>query len=248
MDVDDPATADSVSPQLTKKSKKFSRTEIRSKSQVQCEVEHGVRRSLQECSLSENREKLERAISSYKDGSRKQRNLKAMLYILECLFANAPTMLSFMTFEDAFNIYKSFVEESEETISGDKQAKNEFRNLLCSRQNGLCIYLMRMRNYELVILRPDDVCLEHFLSFVVIKEHPAAEDEGDITKEYCQDLVSVMDTEWDRCVLRVFAACGRTNSEVSDLGFESDLRTADKEIVQSLIRSMKDMRWKQSRW
>ena len=75
--------------------------------------------------------------------------------------------------------------------------------MLCSRISGLCIYLMRMVDYELVILRPDDVCLDQLLSFIVSKVQSAP---GGVSKDYCQDLVSVMDTEWDRRVLRVFAA------------------------------------------
>ena len=122
-----------------KKSKNFSRSETRAKSQVMCAVEHGVRKSLQECTLSQNRKKLEDAIASSKNGSIRQRNLKALLYILECLFATVPRMLSFKNFEEAFNIYKSFVKDTEETVSKEDEKKRELRNLLCSRQNGLCI-------------------------------------------------------------------------------------------------------------
>ena len=104
-----------------------------------CAVEHGVRKSLQECTLSQNRKKLEDAIASSKYGCIRQRNLKALLYILECLFATVPRMLSFMNFEEAFNIYKSFVKDTEETVSKEDEKKRELRNLLCSRQNGLCI-------------------------------------------------------------------------------------------------------------
>jgi hypothetical protein len=95
-----------------------------------------------------------------------------------------------------------------------------------------------MPNYELVILRPDEMCLKKFLSYIVGQEQTAP---GGVSKEYCQDLISVMDTEWDRRVFRVFAAMGRTNEEFSALGFKSDLRKADKEKVEGLVGDMKDI-------
>lgn len=237
MEVSDTESVEHVSPPA-KRSKNFSRSEIRSKSVVDCDIEYGVRQSLQECNLSENLEKLQGLIEKFADGSTKQRNLRALVYILQCLFANAPSMLSFMTFKEAFDIYKSYIKECEKTTSKDQQKKNEFRNLLCSRQYGLCIYLLRMPNYELVILRPDEMCLKKFLSYIVGQEQTAP---GGVSKEYCQDLISVMDTEWDRRVFRVFAAMGRTNEEFSALGFKSDLRKADKEKVEGLVGDMKDI-------
>ena len=157
------------------------------------------------------------------------------------MFATVPRMLSFKNFEEAFNIYKSFVKDTEETASKEDEKKRELRNLLCSRQNGLCIYLIRMQNYELILLRSDDICLDSFLSLVVNNEVVNADNSDVVGKEFCQDLVSVLDTEWDRRVFRVFAACGRSNSEFTALGFKSDLRNSDRTKVESVINETKKL-------
>ena len=59
---------------------------------------------------------------------------------------------------------------------------------------------MRMQNYELILLRSDDICLDSFLSLVVNNEVVNADNSDVVGKEFCQDLVSVLDTEWDRRV------------------------------------------------
>ena len=100
---------------------------------------------------------------------------------------------------------------------------------------------MRMQNYELILLRSDDICLDSFLSLVVNNEVVNADNSDVVGKEFCQDLVSVLDTEWDRRVFRVFAACGRSNSEFTALGFKSDLRNSDRKKVESVINETKKL-------
>ena len=221
----------------------------RSRSQIRSEtkVSNGVRSSLQECSLAENQEKLENFVSTFKAGSAKETNLKALVYILQCMTVKVPNTLSFMKFGEAFAIFESFRREiGARMATSVKDLKREFRNLLCSRQYGLCVYLVQLHKCELLVLKSDadDVCLMPLLSFLVNKEvdqREEMEDEGVIDKEYCQELVSVMDTEWDKCVFRVFVAQNRTNSEVDKLGFDSDSRTADKEKVKSFVESKKEL-------
>ena len=99
-----------------------------------------------------------------------------------------------------------------------------------------------MQNYELILLRSDDICLDSFLSLVVNNEVVNADTNSDVVgKEFCQDLVSVLDTEWDRRIFRVFAACGRSNSEFTALGFKSDLRNSDRTKVESVIYESKKL-------
>ena len=48
-----------------------------------------------------------------------------------------------------------------------------------------------MQNYELILLRSDDICLDSFLSLVVNNEVVNADNSDVVGKEFCQDLVSV---------------------------------------------------------
>ena len=192
------------------------RSEVRSESKL-CD---GVRSSLQECSLEENQAKLEAYIDSFKDDTSRQTNIKALLYILQCLSATVQTptviptattrtsTLSYMTFNDAFDMFKSFRDATSDSISSEKDQKIHFRDLLCSRQYGLCIYLARIQGCEYVILKPDSLnfSLDHLLLVLCNKKNEMGEEE--LTREYCQDLIGTMESEWDKCILRVLLAHG----------------------------------------
>ena len=208
-------------------------------------VADGVRKSLQSCLLSENLQLIEDKISKIKDPCR-MRNLSVLRYILDCLTAKLSlngrdAALSYMLFSEAFDIYKSHISQEEMRLSGDGYLKDDLRNLLCHPDYGLCIYLLRRpKRKEIIILRPDHIDLIHVLSFLVTDEETEQQNSKErdkmiVNKEFCKDLMSAVDTEWDRRVMRVMIAAGRTNPEFEDLGFNSDLRSKDKKRVQDYI-------------
>ena len=126
------------------KSQNVNRSLIREKS----EIAHGVRESLQTCTLSENRGKIEAKLETVIKPPMR-RNLHVLQYILDCLTAKVPlngnaSMLSFMKFDEAFNIYKSFFTAADNISRSDKELKDHLRILLCHPEFGLCIYLLRV--------------------------------------------------------------------------------------------------------
>ena len=151
-------------------------------------------------------------------------------------------MLGYMRFEEAFDIYLSYFPQGERRCTEDVQLKVELRHLLCHSEYGLCVYLLQLPGKdELVILRPDSFDLSHFLSYMVQAELDAQEavkkrDKMLISKTFCQEMMSCVETEWDRRVLRVMISTGRTNEEYENLGFKSDTRNSDQKKIKTYLQ------------
>ena len=177
------------------------------------QVTIGVRKSLQPCKVADNRALIDLKQAKVQDASR-VRNLSALRYILDCLTCKADcngrkVSLAFMTFQEAFDIYRSFLLPGEVMCTEDVHLKAELRNLLCHVEYGLCVYLLqRPKREEVIVLRPDSVDLCHFLCFLVqdevdVQERAERKAKMVVNKKFCQDLMSVVETEWDKRVMRV---------------------------------------------
>ena len=74
---------------------------------------------------------------------------------------------------------------------------------------GLCVYIVQIpRIYEVIVLRPDGIDLSHWLRFLISSQLDAEEadkkkDKMIISQKFWQDLMSCMETEWDKRVLKV---------------------------------------------
>ena len=147
-----------------------------------------------------------------------------------------------MRFQEVFDVYLSHFPLEERKCTQDVQLKVELRHLLCNMEYGLCVYLLQLPGKdELIILRPDSFDLSHLLTYMVQAELDAQEamkrrDKMLISKTFCQQLMSCVETEWDRRVLRVMISTGRTNEEYENLGFKSDVRNNDQKKIKTYLQ------------
>ena len=144
-------------------------------------------------------------------------------------------MLGYMRFQEAFDV--CYFPLDERRCTQDVRLKVELRHLLCHVEYGLCVYLPQLPGKDkLIILRPDSFDLSHLLTYMVQAELDALEamkrrDKMLITKTFSQQMMSCVETDWDRRVLRVMIFTGRTNEEYENMDFESDIRNNDQKKI-----------------
>ena len=137
---------------------KLSFSEKRSNNRSESTLSATVRKSLQNCCVNENAEKLEGLLIFLKNcHGIKRRSLEGLLYILRQLLAKCDGDKSFgyLPYEDAYGIYCDFVQRQVE----DK----EFRNHLLHNEYGLCIYVTTLFGKRFIILQNATVDLSNFL-------------------------------------------------------------------------------------
>ena len=89
------------------------------------QISPGVRKSLQPCSIQDNKSVIENKMSKISDLSR-VRNLSALLYILDCLQVKISLGgiyggVGYMRFQEALDIYKSFFTPNETRCTDEKE-------------------------------------------------------------------------------------------------------------------------------
>ena len=181
------------------------RTEIRQKSKVN----EYIPRSLQSCQQSDTANIFQSHLLSLETDSMQSKHIRALIYINECLHAKVPNenniekSSSFMTFTEGYQIFLGFSYEQNITmLVNDRHIKKHFRELLLHPKYGLCVYIVKHLQTEYILLRPDSCDYEGFFAEVCSKGNG---DEIElISKELVLSLISVMDSEWDKNVLKVF--------------------------------------------
>ena len=215
------------------------RTEIRQKSKVN----EYIQRSLQSCQQSDTANILKSHLLSLETDSMQSRHIRALIYINECLHAKVSDensiekSSSFMTFTEGYLIFLGFSYEQNITmLVNDRHIKKHFRELLLHPKYGLCVYIVKHLQTEYILLRPDSCDYEGFVAEVFSKEK--GNEIELINKELVLSFISVMDTEWDKKVLRVFLGLDRSRREIDALGIDSDSIVRDRNMVFGFINSV----------
>jgi hypothetical protein len=116
-----------------------------------------VRKSLQACGLTNNRDVLKGHIERLE----KTQIIKSFVYhlkgiyaVLELLQAHIPTasgqdiVQSYLSFNEAFSLYISYDLTSLPSKLKQQHVKERFRELLCHPRYGLCVYILKCENGE----------------------------------------------------------------------------------------------------
>lgn len=197
-----------------------------------------VKVSLQSCSLSGNRSLLSSYIERRDADSTTCRNLSSLRYILDCLLANVSNrpgkskVLSYMSFDEAYDIYLAYQHPARgKFMQSDRHEKKHFTELVLHPKYGLCVNIVKVKQKEYIVLRPDNFNLEAFY------EH-CFTDEGrhePVDKEFIKKVFSSMDTEWDKKILRVVLGLSRTRKEIDMLGMNSDTVLKDRQTIDNFF-------------
>ena len=219
--------------------------QIRSRIHEESKVHPRIQISLQTCKVEENESVIKGFIEKMINDERRKSNLKALLYILDLLLAEVPQLNgrvythSYLEFNLALDIFLSFSDHagSPEHISIARKSKNikkEFRNLLLHPTFGLCVYIVKQPFKRYIILRPDDIYIGSVLSVLTDKE----EDVEQLEKRIVKDLLSSMDTEWDKKVLRYILSKLFSYRKYESLGMDKHDIKRNKIQVEDFLNEM----------
>ena len=198
---------------------KLSFSEKRSNNRSESTLSASVRKSLQNCSVNENAEKLEGLLIFHKKcHGIKRRSLEGLLYILRQLLAKCDGDKSFgyLPYEDAYGIYCEFVQRQVE----DK----EFRDHLLHNEHGLCVYVTTLFGKRFIILQNDTVDLSNFLCELERLESEDHESFSrfDLNADTLKHVLQSMDTEYDKSVLKAMIFATSSRKKVYELGIKPD--------------------------
>ena len=204
-----------------------------------------VKTSLQSCSLSGNRSLLSKYIERRDADSTTTRNLCSLRYILDCLLANVSSepgkskVLSYMSFDEAYDIYLANQHPGRgKFMQSDRHEKKHFTELVLHPRYGLCVNIVKAKQKEHLVLRPDNFNLEAFY------EHCFADERRDeaLDKEFIKKVFSSMDTKWDKKILWVVSGLSRTRKEIDMLGINSDTVLKDRETINNFFEKCEQLK------
>ena len=112
----------------------------------------------------------------------------------------------------------------------DHVLKTSFKDLILHPDYDLCIYIARMCGERYICLRPDNANISCICD--ALAEKAKQEDACRIDVPELKILMELMDTEWDKKVLRYVLSSVRCYSEIKELGF-------DVHNVKQLLSEMK---------
>ena len=223
---------------------------LRGKNQKRSEIRHfsaeskNVLRSLQTCSIRENLSVIENHIRKRQGNPELLDHLRGLKAVLQELLASTvevngtERIKSFMSFEEAFTLFLGYTKYATAMTQKSVTERKRFRELLCHPDFGLCIYLVTIRDFrgvyikELIVLRPDEADFGGFLEEITNPNHISnAAGKNSLSRDLIQTLISNMDSEWDKKVLRFVIITGRSRKEISNLGFDGDNVTSLTEEV-----------------
>ena len=180
---------------------------------------NGFWRSLQTCQLNNNVKILDDAIErvSKTDLLGHLKGAKAILEMLLCVTTNGDGISrrkSSKHIDRAFEIFLSYSDTSfpeEEFVNTLRKLR--FKEFICGEKYGLCVYIVR----DYVVLRPDDVDLDHlFLCFSDMDLCHKESVESNFMLRF-DDVLESVETEWDRKVVKVVAGAFCSPSEIHEI-------------------------------
>ena len=230
---------------------------IRKKNQKRSEIRllsretKNVRRSLQTCSLMENLAVLEKHINKNNGNMRFQNHLKGLKAVLQVLLANitqsdgSVKVKSFIEFDEALSLYLGYTANATQLSLQLATERYHFRELMCNPDHGLCVYLITLINNkgaymgEFIVARPDEVDYENFFEEIMhtISDYNSnTTTRVNIDRDLVQQLISSMDSEWDKKVLRFVLMSTRSRSEIKKLGMDCDNVASLTEEVMTISK------------
>lgn len=168
---------------------------------------------------------------------------KAVLEVLMCAPLSGDTCRrrSYLNFDRALEIFLSYSAAAvvpEQLKNSD--TRKHFREFICSERYGLCVYVYK----NTILLRPDDVDLDHFLTFIHENENSSFKEQV-CSSELMQSMDKVLesvDTEWDRKVTKVIVGLFCSFSELKILpGIGIELEHLTKEVL-NVIRTTDEIK------
>ena len=203
-----------------------------------------IRCSLQSCKLSQNISQLEYCLKTSNCESHK-RNLQCLIYLLELLLSEFQDVngrkyeLSCIKFSEAYDIFISYLGQDEYSASllrHDQSRKIQFRDLLLHPNFGLCVYLVSGQHERYIVLRPDDVDISNSLRLLI---DDVDKEQEKIDKDLLSKLFNVMDTEWDKKVLRYVLARFFSLNQYEKLGMDRQMITKERKDIECLLEDLK---------
>lgn len=132
------------------------------------------------------------------------RGLRAVLQELLCTINinKRDVRHSFMPIDEALALFLSFNPDRTAESLKNHHLKKFFRELLCHPKHGLPVYVI---GDQYVLLRSQDVDLEHFIEDVMANNLANNDEQSRLTIscDLIQDMLDSMDSEWDKKVLKV---------------------------------------------
>ena len=169
--------------------------------------------------------------------------LRAVLYLL---LAQVPTpdgrevIHSYLKFGEAFALYLSYDKNSTSITLKSPHYRKRFRELVCHPIYGFCVYIVTCHNgEEYILLKSDDVDLEYFFEQMQSTDKNQQESRLVINRDLVQDLLSNLDTEWDKQVFHVLLGAERSRTQLQDLGIDFDAIPHETKQVLEIIQERK---------
>ena len=178
----------------------------------------GIRTSLQHCPVKALRIRLNGMLASLKSSPSMLNKIHDMIHVLEDLMVKNETIftlssLSFpvrgiMTFSTAYQLYSS--------AFTNKPDVDYFKTELLSSDFGLPVVLFRWSGELFVVLKSDEIDVPYILSELLhisgnTNANRGQENAGNrrakFSKELVQQLITSMDSEYDKKVLRDVLPC-----------------------------------------
>ena len=122
-------------------------------------------------------------------------------------------------------------------MQSDRHEKKHFTELVLHLKYGLCVNIVKGKQKEYLVLRPDNFNLEASYQHCFT-------DEGrhePLDKEFIKNVFSSMDTEWDKKILRVVLGLSRTRKEIDMLGINSDTVLKDRETIDNFFEKCEQL-------
>lgn len=209
--------------------KNDARAELTANARVACGETRNVLKSLQPCSLKDNRRVLhnilERTSPSQLDQKNKILGLIAVLDAIQCEQIGQDGKAydrSFLRFDEAVELFFAHYNKGPPFVNTDK---DKFMYAILHEKWGLCVYVVFVEHvhHRLIVLRPDSCNLETFLD-IISRPAPSRVSEStlELTAENVKEILATVDTEWDRKVARVLLAAERSGSKMDQIGISSD--------------------------
>ena len=185
---------------------------------------------------------LQKCLLKIRDPTRST-NIKALIYILDVLQSmvldtetDNKREIAYLEFQAAFDIFLSFSKHGRfATARHDRTLKTNFKDLLLNPDYGLCVYIVGMAGKRYICLRPDNANLGSFFDLLVRND---AFREEKIDVDELKQLLSSMDSEWDKKVVRYILSTVRCYSEIQSLGFDTHNVKSLREDVRSFLSQM----------
>lgn len=223
--------------------KNDARAELTARARVACGETRNVLKSLQPCSLKDNRRVLHNILEKTKASQNDQKNrilgLIAVLDAIQCEHIGRDGKAyhnSFVRFDAAMELFFAYHNKGAPFVNTDK---DKFLYALLHEKWGLCVYVVFVEhlNHRLIVLRPDSCNIETFLDTISRPaDGMASENTLKLSRENVKEILATVDTEWDRKVARVLLAAERSGSKIDKLGISADIIKADTLKVSMYLR------------